>query len=163
MCGYTLRWLTLRPKHWFLEPELVLLTCLFIQNLCSIQCTFWEKYWYSFSHKVGTDPGSYKFTIRTKRKWTKNANETNERFTRTIRKMHDTRNECSIHERTKWNERTIRKTQTNERTIHERTNHWSVTIYYPMTNDPGSIELTNLIFYTQLIYINDKLVSKVIG
>ena len=53
--------------------------------------------------------------------------------------------------------------QTNERTIHERTNHWSVTIYYPMTNDPGSIELTNLIFYTQLIYINDKLVGKVIG
>jgi hypothetical protein len=39
------------------------------------------------------------------------------------------------------NERTIRKTQTNERTIHERTNHWSITIYYPMTNDPGSIEV----------------------
>jgi hypothetical protein len=54
------------------------------------------------------------------------------------------------------------------RTIHERMNHWSVhvTIYYPITNDPGSIEvqysivllfewllrkstwLTNLIFYT---------------
>ena len=31
--------------------------------------------------------------------------------------------------------------QTNERTIHERTNHWSVAIYYPMTNDPGSIEV----------------------
>jgi hypothetical protein len=29
----------------------------------------------------------------------------------------------------------------NERTIHERTNHWSVAIYYPMTNDPGSIEV----------------------
>jgi hypothetical protein len=27
-------------KHWFLEPELVLLTCLFIQNLFSIQSTF---------------------------------------------------------------------------------------------------------------------------
>ena len=40
---------------------------------------------------VYTDPGSYKFTIRTKCKRTKNANETNERFTRTIRKMHDTR------------------------------------------------------------------------
>jgi len=38
----------------------------------------------------------------------KNANETNERFTRTIGKTHDTRNE-----------RTIRKTQTNKRTIHE--------------------------------------------
>ena len=42
-----------------------------------------------------TDPGSYKFTIRTKRKRTKNK--------RTIRKTHDT-----------GNERTIRKTQTNE-------------------------------------------------
>ena len=29
----------------------------------------------------------------------------------------------------------------NERTIHERTNHWSVAICYPMTNDPGSIEV----------------------
>jgi hypothetical protein len=54
--------------------------------------------------------------------------------------------------------------------------YWSVNIYYPMTNDPGSIEvqysivfewllcklvwLTNLIFSTQLIYINDKLVSQ---
>ena len=90
-----------------------------------------------------------------------------------------------MNERTKWNERTIWKAQTNdtrnERTIHERTNHWSVAIYYPMTNDPGSIEvqysivllfewllcklmwLTNPIFYTQLIYINDQLVGKVIG
>jgi hypothetical protein len=49
-----------------------------------------------------------------------------------------------------------------ECTIYERTNHWSVTIYYPMTKHPSSIELTNLIFYTQLIYINDKLVGKVI-
>ena len=47
----------------------------------------------------------------------------------------NTRNERTIHERT------IRKTQTNERTIHERTNHWSVAIYYPMTNDPGSIKV----------------------
>ena len=80
-----------------------------------------------------TDPGSYKFTIRTKRKRTKNK--------RTIRKTHDT-----------GNERTIRKTQTNERTIHERTNHWSVTIYYPMTNDPGSIEVQYSIV---LYYLND--------
>jgi hypothetical protein len=38
----------------------------------------------------------------------------------------------------------------NERTIHERTNHWSVSIYYPMTNDPGSIEVQYsivLLFY----------------
>ena len=68
-----------------------------------------------------------------------NASErkTNECFARTIRKTHDTR----TNERTKSNERTIRETQTNERTIHERTNHWSVTIYYPMTNDSGSIEV----------------------
>jgi hypothetical protein len=72
---------------------------------------------------AATDPGSYKLTIRSKR------NE------RTIRKTHDTRNERTIHKQTIW------KTQTNERSIHERTNHWSVTIYYPMTNDPGSIEV----------------------
>ena len=82
----------------------------------------------------------------------------NERFTRTIRKTHDARNERTIHERTNEmkrtnytengnkrthdtrNERTI--PETNARiTIHERTNHWSVAIYYPMTNDPGSIEV----------------------
>jgi hypothetical protein len=127
--------------------------------------------------------------------------QTNERFTRTIRKRtiheanarytkwtHDTRTD----ERNETNElygkrkRTnVRYTKTrndarNERMIHEQTNHWSVAIYYPMTNDPGSIDvqysivllfewllcklmwLTNLIFYAQLIYINDKLVSKVI-
>jgi hypothetical protein len=57
--------------------------------------------------------------------------KTNERFTRTIRKTHDTR---------------------NERTIHKLTNHWSVTIYYPMTNDPGSIEVQYSIV---LYYLND--------
>ena len=43
-----------------------------------------------------------------------NANErkTNERFTRTIRKTHETNARYT-------NERTIRKTETNERTIHE--------------------------------------------
>ena len=93
-----------------------------------------------------TDPGSYKFTIRTKRKWTKNANETNEKWTSASheryekRTIHET-NARYTNERTKWNERTILKTQTNERTIHERTNHWSVAICYPMTNDPGSIEV----------------------
>jgi hypothetical protein len=145
---------------------------------------------------VTTHPGSYKFTIRTKRKRTENANETNEKWTnasheryetrkiKETKRRHDTRNERMIHERTKWNERTIWKTQTNERMIHvanerytKRTNDTrtkeslEVTIYYPMTNDPGSIEvqysivllfewllcklmwLTNLIFYTQLIYI----------
>ena len=83
-----------------------------------------------------------------------NERKTNELFTRTIQKTHHTG---------------------NERTIYARENYWNVTIYHPMTNDPGSIEvqysivllfewllckltwLTNLIFYTQLIYINDEL------
>ena len=114
-----------------------------------------------------------------------NANETNEKWANA---SHERYEKCTIHEvnarytkrkhDTLTNKRTIQKTQTNERTIHEWTNHWSVAIYYPMTNDPGSIEvqysimllfewllcklmwLTNLIFYTQLIYINDKLVVK---
>jgi hypothetical protein len=65
-----------------------------------------------------TDPGSYKFTIRTKHKRTKNertlhTNDTkNARYTK---RTHDTRCERTIHEtnaryrneRTKWNERII--------------------------------------------------------
>ena len=51
----------------------------------------------------------------------------NERFTRTIRETHDKR---------------------SERTTHERTSHWSVTIYYPMTSDPGSIEFQSSLIYT---------------
>ena len=43
-----------------------------------------------------TDPGSYKFTIHTKRNRTKNANKTNERFTRTIR--NDRKMKRTIHE-----------------------------------------------------------------
>ena len=112
--------------------------------------------------------------------------ETNARYTKW---MHDTR----TNDRNEMNELygkckrtnaryTTRTNDTrNERTIHEWTNHWSITIYYPMPNDPGSIEvqysivllfewllcklmwLTNLLFYMQLIYINDKLVCKVIG
>ena len=71
-----------------------------------------------------TDPGLYKFTLCTKCKRTKNANETNERFTRTIRKTHDTRNERTIHERTnemkRMNARYMKRTNaryTNERII----------------------------------------------
>ena len=90
--------------------------------------------------------------------------ETNARYTK---RTHETNARY-------MNKRTKRTNDTrNQRTIHER-------LYYPMTNDPGSIEvqysivllfewllcklmwLTNLIFYTQLIYINDKLVGKVI-
>ena len=55
---------------------------------------------------------------QTNEKRKRNERKTNERFTPTIQKM-----------------------QTNENTIQEQTNHWSVTIYYPMTNDPGSIEV----------------------
>jgi hypothetical protein len=85
---------------------------------------------------------------QTNEKRKRNERKTNERFTRTTRKTHDTRNECTIHERTnqiygkrkRTNARYTKDTR-SERTIHERTNHWSITIYYPMTNDPGSIEV----------------------
>ena len=78
------------------------------------------------------------FTIRTKRKRTKNANEASEKQTNASHERYEKR---TIHERNETNERTIH--ETNKRTIHERTNHWSVhvTIYYPMTNDPGSIKV----------------------
>jgi hypothetical protein len=85
----------------------------------------------------------------------------NERFTRTIRKTHDARNERTIHERTNEmkrtnytengnkrthdtrNERTI--PETNARiTIHERTNHWSVATY------------TIQHMYFRIVYYNDK-------
>ena len=106
------------------------------------------------------------FTIRTKRKRTKIANETNGKRTnashkrfekRTIhetnarytKRTHDTR----TNERNETNELYGKRKRTNarytkrandtqnERTIHERTHHWSVAIYYPMTNYPGSIEV----------------------
>jgi hypothetical protein len=70
---------------------------------------------------------------QTNEKRKRNERKTNERFTPTIRET---------------NERTIQKMQTNERTIQEQANHWSVTIYYPMTNDPGSIEVQYNIFYS---------------
>jgi hypothetical protein len=113
----------------------------------------------------------------TQTKWTKNertlhTNDTNN--ARYTKRTHDTR----TNERNETNELYGKRKRTNERYT-KRTNHWSV----PMTNDPGSIEvqyqcsivllfewllcklmwLTNLIFYTQLIYINDKWVGKVIG
>jgi len=73
---------------------------------------------------------SYKFTIRTQTN-EKRKNASHERYEKYTKRTHDTR--------TKYT-----KTQANERTIHEmneRTNHLSVTIYYPMTNDPGSLEV----------------------
>ena len=82
-----------------------------------------------------TDPGSYNtYQTQTNEKRKPNERETNERFTWTIRKTHDTRSERTINEtnawytneRTKWNEQIIRKTQTNEqytkRTHDTRTN-----------------------------------------
>jgi hypothetical protein len=71
--------------------------------------------------------------------------------------MHQTQ----TNEKRKQNERTNASHKTNARYMNEmkrkytekanarytkrthdtRTNHWSVTIYYPMTNDPGSIEV----------------------
>jgi hypothetical protein len=70
----------------------------------------------------------------------------NARYTK---RTHDTRNERIIHERTNernetnelYGKRKRTNNTRNERTIHEQTNYWSVTIYYPMTNDPGSIEV----------------------
>ena len=77
----------------------------------------WHKPWCKYCYQLNmcTDPGLYKFTIRTKRKRTESANETNEKRTnashdryqkRTIheanarytKRTHDTRNECMIHE-----------------------------------------------------------------
>ena len=63
----------------------------------------------------------------------------NERKTQTKR----TKNERTLHTNDAKNARYTKRTDDtgSERTIHERTNHWSVAIYYPMTNDPGSIEV----------------------
>ena len=79
-----------------------------------------------------TDPGSYQFTIRTKHKRTKKANETNEKRTdaaheryekRTIHET-NTRKERTMHERTNEMKRTENENERthntrNERTIHE--------------------------------------------
>jgi hypothetical protein len=104
-------------------------------------------------------------TKRTTNEQTLHTNDTkNAQYTK---RTHDARNKRTIHE---MNARYTKRTYDtgNQCTIHERMNHWSVhvTIYYPMTNDPGSIEvqysivllfewilckstwLTNLIFYT---------------
>ena len=72
-----------------------------------------------------------------------NERKMKERFTRTIRKTHDTRNERTIHEtnarytnkRTKWNEWTIRKTQTNERTMHETNERYTKRTHDTRTNE----------------------------
>jgi hypothetical protein len=72
--------------------------------------------------------------------------EANKRYTK---RTHDTRtNERNATnelygKRKRKNARYTKRTNDtrNERTIHERTNNWRVTIYYPMTNDPGSIEV----------------------
>jgi hypothetical protein len=83
--------------------------------LISCQIDSWHSSVYFPRQRTGTDPGPYKFAIRTKRKRTENANEANEKRTnasheryekRTIhetnarytRRKHDTRNECTIRE-----------------------------------------------------------------
>ena len=68
-------------------------------------------------------------------------NETNKKRTNA---SHERYGKCTIHEtntRTNYTENANERMHNtrNDRTIHEQTNHWSVTIYYPMTNDPGSI------------------------
>ena len=86
-------------------------------------------------------------TKRTKNERTLHTNDTkNARYTK---RTHDTRtNERNqtnglYGKRKRTNARYTKRTNNtrNERMIHERTNHWSVTIYYPMTNDSGSIEV----------------------
>ena len=79
-------------------------------------------------------------TKRTKNEQTLHTNDTkNAQYTK---RTHDTRNKRTIHE---MNARCTKRTYDtgNQCTIHERMNHWSVhvTIYYSMTNDPGSIEV----------------------
>ena len=72
-----------------------------------------------------------------------NANETNEKRTNASherykkRTIHETNARYTMRTHDTRNERTIQE-RTNEM---KRTNHWSVNIYYPMTNDPGSIEV----------------------
>ena len=77
---------------------------------------------------------SYKFTLRTQTNG-KRKNASHERYEQYTKRTHDTR--------TNYTENANEGTHytRNERTIHERTNHWSVTIYSPMTKDPGSIEV----------------------
>jgi len=69
--------------------------------------------------------------------------------------MHNTgtKERYETNERYKTNELYRKHKQTNarytkrtndtrsERTMHERTNHWRVTIYYPISNDSGYIEV----------------------
>ena len=98
-----------------------------------------------------THPGSYKFTIRTKRKRMENANETNEKWTNASHERYEKR---TIHEakerytkrthdtRTNEMKRANYTENANERTHDTRTKEsLEVAIYYPMTNDPGSIEV----------------------
>ena len=86
-----------------------------------------------------TDPRSYKFTIRTKRKRTKNertlhTNDTeNARYTK---RTYDTRNERMIHERTNEMKRTNYTESANERYT-KRTNE-SLERNHILSNDKRS-------------------------
>ena len=58
-----------------------------------------------------TDPGSYKFTTRTKRKRTENANETNEKRTNASHERYEKR---TIHETNARYTKRMHDTRTNE-------------------------------------------------
>ena len=75
-----------------------------------------------------------------KARYTKRTHDTRTNEMKRINYAKMQTNERTIHE---TNERYTKRTHDtrNERTIHERTNHWSVAIYNPMTNNPGSIEV----------------------
>ena len=63
------------------------------------------------------------------------APNTNERKNKQTLHTNDMKN-------TRYTKRTHEQNETNELYGKcKRTNHWSIAIYYPMTNDPGSIEV----------------------
>jgi hypothetical protein len=78
--------------------------------------------------------------------------ETNARYTN---RTHDTRTNDRNEANKLYRKRKRTNDTRNERTIHERTNNWSVAIYYPMTNDPGSIEVqySMLLLYITMTFV----------
>ena len=107
----------------------------------------YNSFWFILCEQIFSDTIARGVQIlgRISLQYAPNANERKmkERFTRTIRKTQDTRNERRIHEtnarytnkRTKWNEWTIRKTQTNERTMHETNERYTKRTHDTRTNE----------------------------
>ena len=88
------------------------------KSVCFMSC---EPFFWVQLFLCGTDPGSYKFTIRTKRKRTKNANETNEKRTNA---SHERCKKRTIHEANGRYRKRTHDTRTNERTNEmKRTNY----------------------------------------